>query len=783
MKRETRVAGAVADGGGGRRPDFIREMIVADTASGKFDGRVVTRFPPEPNGYLHIGHAKSICLNFGLAREFDGAHCNLRFDDTNPETERPEYVESMLRDIRWLGFDWGEHLYYASDYFERFYEQAEGLVRRGRAYVDSSPEEIIREYRGTVMEPGRPTPYRDRSAEESLDLLRRMRAGEFADGEHVLRARIDLASPNMLMRDPILYRIRHATHYRQGDAWCIYPLYDYAHPLEDAFECVTHSLCTLEFENNRELYDWVIENCDLECRPYQTEFARLELDYIITSKRKLLQLVEAGRVTGWDDPRMPTLAGLRRRGVTPESIRALVDLVGVARTNSRVDIAKFEYAIRDDLNARAPRVLCVADPLRVVITNWPADRTEVFDAPYWPRDVAREGTRPVPFDREILIERGDFMEDPPRSFHRLAPGREVRLRHAWVIRCDKVLRDNAGQITALHCTYDPDTRGGASPAGRNVRGTIHWVSAAHSLPCELRLYDRLFARPDPGADEDRGFMQDLNPESLVVATGARIEPAVANDEPGSRYQFERLGYFISDVVDSKPGALVFNRTIPLRDTWKKIVEPTAESAGRPRRRRDVSSQPGRTPADERSRSPEADAVYRELIARHYLPADDADVLSRDAAAVKLFEAALTVSGGSAAAKPIANWIIHELPREANGRSADELPFGGTELAALVGLTEDGTLSSSAARSVLGVMARDGGDPESIVERLGLRQISDDAALEPVVRTVLDANPDKVADYRGGRTGLIGFFIGQVMQETSGRANPKRARKLIEQALD
>ena len=771
------------DGRDARRGDFIRAMIAADIASGKFGGRVVTRFPPEPNGYLHIGHAKSICLNFGLAQEFAGARCNLRFDDTNPETEKPEYVESMLRDIRWLGFDWGEHLYYASDYFGRFYEQAEGLIRKGLAYVDSSPEDTIREYRGTVTQPGRPTPYRDRTADQNLDLLRRMRAGEFGDGEHVLRARIDLASPNMLMRDPILYRIRHAAHYRQGDAWCIYPLYDWAHPLEDAFECVTHSLCTLEFENNRELYDWVVENCDVECRPWQTEFARLELDYVITSKRKLLHLVQNGIVDGWDDPRMPTLAGLRRRGVTPEAIRALVDMVGVARTNSRVDYAKLEYAIRDDLNTRARRVMCVVNPLRAVITNWPEDRTEMFEAPFWPHDVPKEGTRPLPFGREIVIERDDFMEDPPPAFHRLAPGREVRLRHAWVIRCDEVVRDDAGDIVELRCTYDPETRGGSTPDGRSIKGTIHWVSAAHGERCDVRLYDRLFAVPEPGVGQEGDVLRDVNPESLVVAADALLEPAVANDSPGTRYQFERLGYFMSDTVDSKPGALVFNRIVTLRDTWKRIADPGSGSTGRPQREHTSKSQPPATPAAERDRSPAVETAYRVLVARHDLPADDADILAHDPAAIRLFDAAVAAWPGTAGgARPLANWIIHELPREAGERSADDLPFGGQELAALVSLAGNGTLSSSAARDVLAVLVKEGGDPASIVDRLGLRQVSGEAELEPFVRQVIDANADRVADYRGGRTGLMGFFIGQVMRATGGRANPEVARTLLERAL-
>jgi glutaminyl-tRNA synthetase len=765
--------------------DFVRAMVEEDLASGRFGGRVITRFPPEPNGYLHIGHAKAICLDFGIAAEY-GGRCHLRMDDTNPETEDVAYVNAIIRDIRWLGFDWDEHLYYASDYFEQFYDFAVGLIRKGLAYVDSSTEDEIREFRGTVTEPGRPTRNRGRGIEENLDLFARMRAGEFADGAHVLRARIDLASPNMLMRDPVLYRIRHASHYRRGDTWCIYPLYDYAHPLEDAIECVTHSLCTLEFENNRELYDWVVENCDVKCRPYQTEFARLELDYMMTSKRKTLRLVEAGHVTGWDDPRLPTIAGLRRRGVTPEAIRALVDLVGIARTNSRVDIAKLDYAIRDDLNQRAPRVLCVLDPLRVVITNYPEGQTETFEAPLWPHDVGREGTRPLPFSRVLYIDRADFMESPPPGFHRLAPGREVRLRYACIIRCDEAIRDGTGEIIELRCSYDPATRGGSSPDGRTVKGTIHWVSAEHSLPCEVRLYDRLFTSPEPESGEDGDVTRFLNPESLVVRDGARIEPSVANDPAGSHYQFERLGYFVSDAVDSKPGALVYNRTVTLRDTWKRIAAgESADVEGRPKRERPAPDRTAAPPPRERTRDPREESKYRSLLEVYGLGDDEASILARDDATAAFFEAAFREWAGpdrATAGRPLANWIINELPRELGGRPLDALPFGPRELAGLVELTAAGSLNSSAAREVLAEMARAGGEPAALMDRLGLSQISDEAALGPVVDAVLEAHASRVADYRKGRTGLIGFFMGQVMARSGGRANPGIAKRLLLEKL-
>ena len=551
------------------RKDFVREKVAADVAADRFGRPVQTRFPPEPNGFLHIGHAKSTVLNFGLAREF-GGRCNLRFDDTNPFTEDVKYVDAIKRDLAWLGFAWDEERY-ASDYFEQLYEIAERLVERGLAYVDSQSEEEIRLGRGTVTTPGTPSPDRDRPAAESLDLLRRMRAGEFPDGAHVLRARIDMAHPNMIMRDPLLLRIRHASHYRRGTAWCLYPLYDFAHGLSDAIEGVTHSLCTLEFKDNKDIYDWLVHHAGFERPPEQTEFARLELDYTVLSKRKLLRLVNEGHVAGWDDPRMPTISALRRRGVTPEALRAFAEGVGVARKPARTELSAFEHAVRDDLNMRVPRVLCVTRPLRVVLTNYPEGQEEWLDAPSYPHDVPLTGSRPLPFSRELWIERDDFLEDPPKKFFRLAPGREVRLRYGYFITCQEVVKDAAGEIVELRCTYDPATRGGDAPDGRKVQGTIHWVSAAHALDCELRLYDRLFTVPDPDAvPEGEDFTSVLNPESLVVLRGAKIEPGVANDAPGTRYQFERTGYFVSDVVDSTPGALVFNRTVTLRDSWAKV---------------------------------------------------------------------------------------------------------------------------------------------------------------------------------------------------------------------
>jgi glutaminyl-tRNA synthetase len=553
--------------------DFIREIVREDLASGKHS-RVVTRFPPEPNGYLHIGHAKAICLSFGIAQEFGGV-CHLRFDDTNPIKEELEYIESIQQDISWLGYDWGEYLYFASDYFEQLYEWAEHLIREGLAYVDDLSAEEIRAHRGTLTEPGRPSPYRDRSVEENLDLFRRMRAGEFADGERVLRARIDMAAGNINLRDPVLYRILHASHPRTGADWCIYPTYDYAHGQSDAIEGITHSLCTLEFEDHRPLYDWLIEHLPVPARPRQIEFARLNLPYTVMSKRRLLQLVEGGHVRGWDDPRMPTMSGIRRRGFPPSSIRAFADRIGVAKRDSVVDLALLEHCVRDVLNRSAERRMAVLDPLRVVITNYPEDQYEELEAVNNPED-ATAGTRMVPFGRELYIERADFMEDPPKKFFRLAPGREVRLRYAYLITCDEVVKNADGEIVELRCSYDPATRGGDAPDGRKVRGTLHWVSERHAIAAELRLYEHLFRSPDPGAGGD--FLEDLNPESLRVLNDCRLEPALAELEPGDRVQFERQGYFCVD-PDSTPSRPVFNRTVTLRDTWAKIQAKTKRSQG------------------------------------------------------------------------------------------------------------------------------------------------------------------------------------------------------------
>ena len=764
--------------------DFIRALVIEDNRTGRWGGKVATRFPPEPNGYPHVGHAKSICLNFGVAAQFGGT-CNLRFDDTNPTTEDMEYVRAIERDVRWLGFDWEDRKFFASDYFEQLYQHAVHLIETGKAYVDSLSEEEIREYRGTITEPGRPSPHRERSVAENLDLFARMRAGEFPDGAHVLRAKIDMAAKNMLMRDPVLYRIiRDAHHYRTGDAWKIYPMYDFTHCLSDSIEGITHSLCTLEFENNRELYDWVLDHTPVDCKPRQTEFARLNLSYTVVSKRKLLQLVEGGVVAGWDDPRMPTLSGLRRRGYTPEAIRNFCDRIGVAKTHNVIDIAQLEFSIRDDLNQKVPRVLCVLRPLKVVIENYPEGQTEELEAPYYPDDVPTEGSRKLPFSREIYIERDDFREDPPNGYFRLAPGREVRLRYAYLITCTGVVRDDEGEVIELRCTYDPATRGGDAPDGRKVRGTLHWVSAEHSLGAEVRLYDRLFVHEDPdGQEED--FKTFLNPDSLEVLKECRIEPSVVGSGPGDSFQFERQGYFAVDPDSAQE--LVFNRTVTLRDTWAKIAghgehaqrsAAAAEKAAQKAAAKALQRQQAEAQV-ERPLTPEQEKVYDLYRADHGLAESDARLLAADAALGGMFEQAAEVSGHPRAA---ANWIVNELLRELKDRAVSDLPFGGRHLGELVSLIVAGTISGTVAKEVFAEMLTSGERPRDIVAAKGLEQLTDASDLAPLVDRVLDGHADKVAQYRAGKTALIGFFIGQVMGASRGRANPQLVRELLDERL-
>ena len=753
--------------------DFIRDMIRADVGAGKHGGKVVTRFPPEPNGWLHIGHAKAICIDFGVAREF-GGRCHLRMDDTNPTAEDISYVEAIQRDVKWLGFDWAEHMYYASDYYERFYELGEKLITKGRAYVcDLSDEDFSKHYRGTITEAGKESPYRARTAEENLDLFRRMRKGEFKDGEKVLRAKIDMTSPYMKMRDPPLVRIKHAHHYRTGDTWCIYPLYDFAHCLSDSFEGITHSLCTTEFESARELYDWVIRATEVPHVPRQTEFARLNLTYTVMSKRRLLQLVEGKLVHGWDDPRMPTLAGLRRRGYTPEAIREFCAKIGVAKNLSTVDMALLEHTVREDLDVRSPRVMAVLKPLKVLIESYPEGSVEEFDAPYWPRGTtppagAKANARKLPFSRVVYIERDDFMENPPKGYYRLAPGKRVRLRHAYIVTCTAVVKDEKGEIVEIVCTHDSATRGGTAPSGERVEGTIHWVSAAHAKDVEVRLYDRLIST-ESAADDD--WLASLNPTSLTV-TRAKAEPSLSEVTAGERFQFERLGFFYVD-PDSKTGAPVFNRTVALKDGWQKVAQaaPEAPKSAKPK---EVSAP--KAPSAPIELSPEQKA----LADAHGLSADEARVLSQEAALRALFDAALTFDATKK--KAVAGMLVNDVLGEMRSRKVDTVTFDARALLELVSLVGDATISTKQGKDVLGEMFSTGKSAKAIVETKGLKQIANASALEPLVEQVLSENADAAARYKAGNANVFGALVGMVLKKSKGQANPKMVTDLLKQKL-
>lgn len=786
-------------------PNFISEIIENDLKTGRYS-KVVTRFPPEPNGFAHLGHAIASYIDFGLAHDY-GGECRLRMDDTNPEAEKLEYAEALIRDMQWLGWQWGETSY-ASNYFEELYQMALKLIRKGLAYVDSvSPEEMAR-LRGTVDKPGTPSPYRERSVEENLELFERMRRGEFPNGAHVLRAKIDLASPNMKLRDPVLYRIVHAEHYRTGRKWCIYPSYDFAQATTDALDGVTHSLCSLEFVDNRAIYDWLMDHLwgepplDKTPRPHQYEFGRRSLEYTVVSKRKLRKLVEGGYVSGWDDPRMPTLAGQRRRGVTPEAIRSFAGQVGISRTNRTVDIGLLEHAIRDDLNTRAPRAMAVTRPLQVTITNLPETHEETLHLPYWPYDVVnesadglvplpggkrvspQEATRPVPFTRELYIEQDDFALDPPKGFKRLSPGGTVRLRGAGIIRCDEFVRDDAGQVSELRCTLlGPEAK---------AAGVIHWVSAKHGLRAEFRLYDRLFTLPHPEApfpgdnrvaeakeleddvetQEDRDFLSFVNPRSLEVIHGY-VEPSVRHDPADTRYQFERVGYFWQDPVDSRPDAWVFNRIVTLKDTWGKGVEgPGSRVENRPQT---PSPKPQATSLKPQAElTPEQRAKFDRFKSQG-LGEADALVLARD----EKLEAYLSEAAQHGKVSALASWVVNDLGPAIR---EDRIRVSPAALAGLVRLLEDGSINTRIAKDVLAEAQGTGADPVQIVEAKGLRQVSDAGALEPILERLIAENPDKVAAYRGGKTGLIGFFVGQVMRETKGQANPQLVQELVARKL-
>ena len=739
--------------------NFLRDIIEADLAAGRYD-HVVTRFPPEPNGHLHIGHAKAICADFGLAEQFGGV-TNLRMDDTNPVKEDESYVRGIQEDIRWLGFDWGDRFFHAADYFEQLYAYAVELIDKGLAYVCSLDEEEMRATRGTVHEPGTASPDRDRPVAQSLDLFARMRSGEFADGALTLRAKIDMAAPNMKLRDPPIYRIRHATHHRTGDDWCIYPMYDFAHGLSDSIEGVTHSFCTLEFENNRALYDWFIDNTSTpRPRPRQYEFARLGLTWTAPmSKRKMLRLVEEGHVAGWHDPRMPTLSGLRRRGVPPAAIRSFMERVGIAKTNSVIEMEVLEETIRDYMNERSARRMCVTEPLRLVLTNWPEGSSENVELANHPAEPSF-GRREVAFGGAVFVERSDFAMQPPRGWKRLAPGREVRLKGAWFVTVTDVVRDEAGEISELRGTYDPATRGGTAPDGRKPAGTIHWVDAATSVPIELRLYDRLFSVADPDAG-DGDFVEHLNRDSLVVGRG-RGEAGLAQADVNGRFQFERVGYFAPD-PDSTPDAPVFNRVVGLRDTWKgRRVEAPASTD---RKAAAASSASGPSAQDLAALKPWTDRG---------VSTEAAFVLHGDSDLAALATGTIEAGGAPVAS---ANLVANDVVRVLAGASATDLRFGGAELAALLGLEADGTLNQRGVRAVLAELLSAGGEPAEITQRLGLRQVGADT-LAPVVDAVLAAHPDEAARLAGGEGKLLGFLLGQVMRRTGGKADPKVARALL-----
>jgi glutaminyl-tRNA synthetase len=748
--------------------NFIREIVAADVASNKHHGRVATRFPPEPNGYLHIGHAKSICLNFGLAKEFGGV-TNLRFDDTNPTTESEEYAQSIREAVQWLGFQWSGEVRNASDYFEQLHAWAVQLIKQGDAYVCSLNEAEMREYRGTVTEAGRLSPFASRTVEENLDLFARMKAGEFKDGEHTLRARIDMANANMKMRDPPIYRIRHAHHYRRGNDWVIYPLYDYAHCLSDAIEEITHSICTLEFENNRELYDWLIGKVGFKMPPHQFEFARLNLTYTMMSKRKLNALVQEKKVHGWDDPRLPTILGMRRRGVTAQALKNFCEEIGVAKANSLIDVQRLEAAIRDDLEPTAQRAMAVLNPLMVVIDNYPEGQTETLEP------------RAMPFSRTLFIEREDFAEAPPKGWKRLALGQEIRLRHAYFIKCVEVKKDAAGEITALHCTYDPATRGGDAPDGRKVKGTLHWVSAEHAVDAKVRLYDHLFTVEQPDVvEEGKDWRDFLNPKSLTEIGSAKLEPSLANVTAGQTFQFERLGFFCAD-RESANGAPVFNRTVALRDNFAKKLEGSdAEVAAAKAAEglRDAKRTEKKSPSiavsfeDRLGKLSSDQRAQLELLEKQGVSRDDALVLSTDAASHELFGEAVAAG---ASAKSAARWLLSELPRVQHD-GAKTIP--GRELGELAAMVDAGKLSGTSAKEVLEEMVRSGKSAASIVEAKGLKQVSGADAIGPIVDEVLAKHPDEVARYKAGNKNLIGFFTGLVIKAAKGQADAKAVREVL-----
>jgi len=744
--------------------DFLRRVVEKDLNTSKYQ-EIITRFPPEPNGFPHIGHAKSISINFGIAKDYQG-RCNLRMDDTNPTTEDTQYVEALKDAVEWLGFKWDKEVRYTSDYFAKLYEYAIKLIKMEKAYVDSLPEEQMREYRGTVTEAGKRSKYAQRSVEENLDLLERMKEGEFKDGEHVLRAKIDMASPNMKMRDPLLYRIRHAHHFRAGDEWSIYPMYDFAHCLSDYIEGVTHSICTLEFENNREIYDWVLDTLELEPpRPYQHEFARLNINYTVMSKRKLLELVEKNIVSGWDDPRLPTIAGLRRRGYTPESILNFCEQIGVAKANSVVDVAQLEFSIRDDLNPKVPRVMCVLDPLKVTITNY--EGNEELEASYYPHDVPKEGSRKVPFSKEIYIERDDFMENPSKGYFRLTPEQPVRLKHAYIISFKEVIKDEQGNIIEIKAEYYPNSKSGSDTSGIKVRSAIQWVEANNAKEIEVRLYDRLYNNEAPEG------IEDINPNSLTVVKNALIEPAVVTQKPDDvRFQFERHGYFFADPVDYTDKTPVFNKIVALK-------ESSSQKKKAPQNKPKPQAKKVQIDGEVVPMTTEEKILFDNYINELKLNSEVANTLARDTKLSAFYQEALNAVHSPVG---IANIVTNDVARELKQKETNELKYTPKQIAQLIKMVDDELISTKIAKQVFEEMSKSGEEPTQIVESKGLIQISDPDIILPIIDEVIAKNPDNVEKFRAGNSKLFGFFVGQVLKATKGKGNPKVVNELVKEKL-
>ena len=743
--------------------NFLQTIVEKDLQSGKCK-KIVTRFPPEPNGFPHIGHAKSIFINFGIARDYNG-HCNLRMDDTNPTKEDTKYVEALKDAVQWLGYDWEGSVRFTSDYFPQIHEYAVQLIKMGKAYVDSVNEEEMRELRGTVTEAGKRSKYANRSVEENLDLFRRMKEGEFKDGAHVLRAKIDMSAANMKMRDPLMYRIRHAEHFRTGNEWAIYPMYDFAHCLSDYIEGVSHSICTLEFENNRDIYNWVLEELELKPpRPYQHEFARLGINYTVMSKRKLLELVEGGQVSGWDDPRMPTIAGYRRKGYTPESILTFCEQIGIAKANSMVDVSQLEFCIRDDLNTKVPRVMCVLDPLKVTLINYEGG-SEELDASYYPDDVPKDGSRKLPFSREIYIERDDFEENPPKGYFRLTPTQPVRLKHGYIISCKEVVKDSTGKVVEIKAEYAPESKSGQDTSGIKVKSAIHWVSAAEAIEVEVRLYDRLFSSEVPEG------VEDLNPDSLKVVKNALIEPAVVNEKPDERFQFERQGYFYADPIDYSDAKPVYNKIVGLKDSWGKKTKSVQAPV--------VKEKRVQIDGEVVAMSTEEEALFTKYQEELGLNSEVANTLARDANLSSFYEEALSTLKSPV---NLANLVSNEVAREMKQVEKEALKFTPKQIAELVKMVDDTTISNKIAKQVFEEMVASGKNPAQIVEAKGLVQISDPAIIAAIIDEVIEKNPDNVAKFKDGNKKLLGFFVGQVLKATGGKANPKIVNELVAQKL-